>query len=963
MALVAWWKLNGDLQDSSMYGRHGTNNGSTISDSGKIGNCYSFSSSYVSFPNPLVEKQHFSIAFWAKTNAVSNQCFGCTRTAIGNGVSIFILTTNRLRFDTGKAYQWNTAYNMPVDEWVHIAVTKDNNYKKLYVNGQFHSSTSAVGDMTTLSDMFVIGASHSNGSGFGNYLDGYVNDYRIYDHALSEKEIKELAKAKILHYKFDDFQEPTVNLLYYPYEGSASHEKGTNFTWTLNHPVSAGEEYVITADFLRNLDHGGRIYCMFRLEDASGNLIDGSMKLVPDWSSVAGEPLYHYFNNDIRTKSIGTWYRYTNPIIKIPAEADGGQIRWIRFSFTTGGDETTTTSFKNAQFEKKPYATPFVVGERSGTVYDCSGYDNNAELDLATTPRWTDNAKIGSGAYDFGGSTTKSVTIPSVPKLPLFTLSAWVYNVQGDSRQSILRNFWEIVGTSITFWSYDFANDYWRTSPTGVVPYGQWTHIATTWDGSIIRHYANGVKVYEDARVSSGTSQNFYSIGGYSGRVFCGKLDDLRIYATTLSDEDIKELYQTRASLDDKGNLYVHEISTPAINGCPPFREWSLSGGAYLDGDILVLPKRDAIAHSPFIYIGENDWRWSADFYSDEPRPDYTDMGGLLQGSSYYDINKDSTKNTSGWASNGNAQRYPIKEWTRKTWAYSGGNNVRYLRINISNNASYTAESYKVRNPMVTVNGMWQTYVSYNSSELLNTVPSCNISNAGLLECVNISELGPTNGLVAYYPLNGNANDYSGNNLHGTVYGAVPTAGIHGLAYSFDGVDDYIRTGTIRESDALTISLWERDDGIISGARLYWGYASDKAILNFYGTDGKLQWYLHTSGGRTGYKTTSGTVKIGDWNHLVLVYDGSVVRFFINGKVDAVEASISGISSSASLNLGTNYNNTGNFFRGSIADVRIYNRALTAEEVQILYNVTKPNRTPIQVSSDGTLYLGGELNG
>ena len=35
MALVAWWKLNGDLQHSSMYGRHGTNNGSTISDSGK----------------------------------------------------------------------------------------------------------------------------------------------------------------------------------------------------------------------------------------------------------------------------------------------------------------------------------------------------------------------------------------------------------------------------------------------------------------------------------------------------------------------------------------------------------------------------------------------------------------------------------------------------------------------------------------------------------------------------------------------------------------------------------------------------------------------------------------------------------------------------------------------------------------------------------------------------------------
>lgn len=53
----------------------------------------------------------------------------------------------------------------------------------------------------------------------------------------------------------------------------------------------------------------------------------------------------------------------------------------------------------------------------------------------------------------------------------------------------------------------------------------------------------------------------------------------------------------------------------------------------------------------------------------------------------------------------------------------------------------------------------------------------------------------PTNGLVAYYPFNGNANDESGNGHHGTVNGATLTSDrndVQNSSYSFDGLDDYI---------------------------------------------------------------------------------------------------------------------------------------------------------------------------
>src|ERR1019366_3185308 len=71
-----------------------------------------------------------------------------------------------------------------------------------------------------------------------------------------------------------------------------------------------------------------------------------------------------------------------------------------------------------------------------------------------------------------------------------------------------------------------------------------------------------------------------------------------------------------------------------------------------------------------------------------------------------------------------------------------------------------------------------------------------------------------TNGLVAYYPFNGNANDASGNGNNGTVYGAILTTdrfGNSNSAYSFDGASSYIEVpsnASLLFSNQLTISAW-----------------------------------------------------------------------------------------------------------------------------------------------------------
>jgi hypothetical protein len=80
-------------------------------------------------------------------------------------------------------------------------------------------------------------------------------------------------------------------------------------------------------------------------------------------------------------------------------------------------------------------------------------------------------------------------------------------------------------------------------------------------------------------------------------------------------------------------------------------------------------------------------------------------------------------------------------------------------------------------------------------------------------------------GLVAYYPFNGNANDESGNGNDGNVTGATLTSdglGNPSGAYSFDGMDDYIRVpddDSLDLSDGLTIMAWIKSDDT-SGARV-----------------------------------------------------------------------------------------------------------------------------------------------
>ena len=210
----------------------------------------------------------------------------------------------------------------------------------------------------------------------------------------------------------------------------------------------------------------------------------------------------------------------------------------------------------------------------------------------------------------------------------------------------------------------------------------------------------------------------------------------------------------------------------------------------------------------------------------------------------------------------------------------------------------------------------------------------------------------PSNGLVGWWPFNGNANDESGNGNNGTVNGATLTTDRFGLsnqAYSFDGIDQYISATPSLPigSAARTVSSWFKTNASFINTSQYpslqaitgWGNPfSGSVIFNQMVLAPLGQGYFESgTNGNELYSTN--TVNDGVWHFFVTTYNGmnSSVKLYIDGVIQ---------DSTSNITLGTanSYFGIGNApwanipFQGDIDDVGLWNRALTECEIQDLYH-------------------------
>jgi len=178
--------------------------------------------------------------------------------------------------------------------------------------------------------------------------------------------------------------------------------------------------------------------------------------------------------------------------------------------------------------------------------------------------------------------------------------------------------------------------------------------------------------------------------------------------------------------------------------------------------------------------------------------------------------------------------------------------------------------------------------------------------------------------------------------LNGTIYGAYWTEGKTNTALHFDGVDDYVQISqnSIPSLDQLSFAMWVKLDELTTTysvfARAWTMDYPGETIFSIF-SDGSLLWSIKTSSMRSNLFSEPGMITAGEWYYLVLTYDGSVQKIYINGsEVASISCSGSFSFRSQSLFLGRN-GRVPNWFKGTIDEFQIYSRALNPDEVYNLY--------------------------
>lgn len=1035
MALIAWYPLNGDILDYSGNENHATNYGATIDVNGKIGKCYSFDGIDDGIATPWKPTEFFTLGMWFYKSDWGTDGY---ENLIGAYSTTFELhtkvsTTNEPYL---KLYSWGgatVAYEL--NRWNHVLLVRTPSGTKLYLNGELKITGSA-GSLPN--EQYYIGCWRNNTV---QNFKGKINDVRFYDHALSQKEIKELAKAKILHYTFDDFQEPTENLTRDPLVISNIPNNGSGgtfgewsfATWTgFNHEVvqgAYGNAIKITGN--SNITGGNDMW-------NSGwrdNIIVGKTYNFSFYAKGSGIIYFRTrwgFAEGIQLSDLLTRYTFTTTNT---GTQNSNNYFWLVF----GGMKTEEWCIiEKFQLEEKDHPTPFTPASRQGIVKDISGYRNDAALDSATSPQWIEESKIGSGAYKFNGNNL--IDLGDSFKLGLKDMS-WVFwakpeEVIKSSGYVFSKSF---AGGQIGRYFANFMNNKFRmcfswTSghseyySNSQVRINEWVHVGISLNrNGNLNIYINGnldayydISIYKDIDM---VTSNPFRIGSYTGAngmastsLFIGLIDDVRIYATALSQQDIEELYKTRASIDDGGNLYAAQIlenTEPAENlihfqnpridaSYDPYIPTTSGTWAAKHPDAIKVYNKDGTQITGYIDTGVTDWTntyhavWTYDESLKKPVVTMRDLDGIWKAKSFglgksmdtlglkagdkYTISwlqwTDNISryvnaglyglNTSGangfWDGQSNAQT-TCKNTLPKTWQRVYATFTVNANRNMS--ANLTMFMYGHGSPAATIKisdvqmekldhpTPFVDKLRLQSTDIPNNhIYKNTVESNGCLGYENISEIGITNGLVAYYPFDKDAKDYSGYANHGTVSGAVATVGgVEGNAKLFKAVGDKMAINSI-SGDVLTLCAWHKWDTASTNWRTLFGntgnyhhliFNNDRSLNIRDGAQRKFSYSVPDNG----------------WHHYVVVINSGVnASLYVDGVFNSTIVTTLNLKTYPVQFIGNWGGN--NYPCGTLDEVRIYDRPLAAEEVAILYDTTRPDKPSVKLTKD-MLYLSGEL--
>ena len=691
MSLQVWLPLNGDLHNQGLSDLTVTNNGAIINNNGKIGKCYQFgtTSSYMTLPKEAMTSftTEASVCFWLKiiswntsyatyfqaglgSNSWVHYIFGLLRNS-ANSTCCFTISNG--------SSTSNASYLTPtlsLNTWYHIALTYKTGHCLIYINGQLYQdyTTSIIPNFANVTKI-TLGTSNVTSSYQTNCL---MNDFRIYDHCLSKKEVEEISKGLILHYQFNRTGLEPSNLIKNGFGEFGSDNWGTpgnistsdlpsgetnikikitenttnnfikidsthkyKFSSWIKAKTTSGNTYPsllpydIDGKFIANY-HCGDGFNLNTMTTLSQELKPGDTKVyvtsLSQWNANSGHyynwaAVFDYVDNEGNIYPEGEYTQNclqfgvntnaktnldkANNIITLIDAYDGptmpigtkicASTAGSTYFYPLGGIALTTVqdwTYKEGVFfgssRRLKYAktVKFYTGYNNymagikmqdltiedmdnNIIYDSSGYSNNATITgnllyIESSPKYNISIYQDDGLVNYI-KTKEKIYVPT----DTITMNIWIKSNNKSPKGAYHDPFCAYTNPS-TFEMSIYMTGYLRggfyISGTRVCDNctslklldGNWHMITITYDGAAIKKYVDAILEKTTAAVGTLTSPMDFAFGRYgSGTAYSSNemaYSDARIYATALTEMQIKELYDTSVSIDSFGNIYSREL-------------------------------------------------------------------------------------------------------------------------------------------------------------------------------------------------------------------------------------------------------------------------------------------------------------------------------------------------------------------------------------------------------------------
>lgn len=705
MALQIWLPLNGNLNNQGLNTYTISNTG-VIDSLGKIGSCYSYSKQYTLISGNVISNlSKFSISCWVYlTNASTYNIFTSEN---ASGYWQFLLGNNSIKVRdsvsglSGSRIDKNITA-IPSSVWVHVTVVYDEGVVKVYQNGvlkdtlTFHSGAT----MNTHDKMYIGADGLNDTSSYpGNCK---INDFRVYNHCLSDKEVSEISKGLILHYKLSENYQTLNNSFKYPTfntssgHGGWSHWAPSNNTGTYSQNTNREYIYRDTQTYSHYFEHksGANYYICYQSPAFEGGYRSAQAIIkMPNGEDPRGHVRFGH-NANVGTNPPTTFTQLGDGfwLMKHEGFQQDGSNDLVSISITHNKGVYVSEAY--LENDKKVCSDIFST---NNNVIDCSGYTREGEIigNLTTnsdTPRY-------DYVTSFDGKSYIQITSPSVE---VRSVSFWAKWDSIPSGQSVVfvdqksKMGFGLMSTGILCSSNGISTN--TFNKTSIVA-NKWYHFVIVNTGTAPTSknrdlFINGVKQIPTSNASNWTFDiDYLQVGKRSTTSdgFVGSISDFRMYVTPLTDNDIKELYSVGSSIDNNGNLMCY-MANEGNNGdsreLGPYVEPSSSNVVFNnDGSYTI--SGYTFLRSEYIHISPTNKKYYYDI-------EYSNINGnqLYIGFERYDKNKQSGSNSESQyvvATAGGVDHKRIKGTINLSTA--NGNTAAYTRLRILNDWNNTGNT------------------------------------------------------------------------------------------------------------------------------------------------------------------------------------------------------------------------------------------------------------------------------